>query len=74
MKNKTIQAVGAMVLSVALVSCSNITKQDIGTAGGAVAGGVIGHAIGGSTAGTIIGAAGGALVGNKIGKSMENNN
>jgi osmotically inducible lipoprotein OsmB len=67
----TITAVcGALVLS----GCAtrSLSKQEIGTAAGAVVGGIVGSSItGGSTAGTVAGAAGGALIGNQIGKQLD---
>jgi osmotically inducible lipoprotein OsmB len=58
----------------ALGGCSttSLSKQEIGTAAGAVVGGIVGSSVtGGSTAGTVAGAAGGALVGNQIGKKLD---
>jgi osmotically inducible lipoprotein OsmB len=43
------------------------TMREIGTASGAVVGGLVGNALIGNTAGTLIGAGAGALVGNEIG-------
>lgn len=51
---------------------TNPTKQEIGTATGAVLGGVAGSVLtGGSTLGTVGGAAVGGVVGNQIGKDMD---
>jgi osmotically inducible lipoprotein OsmB len=62
----------AGVLSVAGCSTTSVSKQDVGTATGAVLGGVVGSYItGGSTAGTVAGAAGGAVVGNQVGKKLD---
>ena len=50
------------------------TKQSIGTVGGAIAGGVIGHQIGGGTGRTVATIAGGLLgayVGSEIGASLD---
>jgi len=69
MKRK-ILAVVSFLFIFALTACSNMSQQDksyVGTGVGAVAGGVAGHALFGSTAGTVIGAAGGAVAGNVIG-------
>ena len=44
------------------------TNSQIGTAGGAVLGGVAGNAIFGGTLGTVGGAAAGAVIGNEVGK------
>jgi len=58
----------ATVSLAALAGCSSPpTNAQIGTAGGAVVGGVVGSAIGGPAA-TIGGAAAGALIGNQIAK------
>src|ERR1700730_1471574 len=64
-----------LCLSVAACTADSGPKEVGGTAGGAVAGGVIGNAIGGSAgnrlAGTVIGAAVGGLIGNRIGASLD---
>jgi len=58
-------AIFSLILMTALLGAC--TRQEYGTAGGAVVGGVIGNAVsGGSTAGTVIGAGAGALVGNQV--------
>ena len=55
----------------ALAACSSTpSRQQVGTATGAVVGGVVGAVLtGGSTVGTVAGAAGGALVGRELTKS-----
>ncbi|EKD73189.1 MAG: hypothetical protein ACD_45C00416G0001, partial [uncultured bacterium] len=55
--NKILATAGTAVVSASLLlSGCTWDKQDTGTAVGAVAGGVVGHAVtGGSTAGTIAG-------------------
>lgn len=55
---------------IALTGCSTSpTNAQIGTATGAVLGGVAGNAVfGGSTLGTVGGAAAGAVIGNEVGK------
>lgn len=56
----------------ALAGCSHTpTKQQIGTATGAVVGGAAGAVLTGTTTGTVIGAGAGAVIGSEIGKSME---
>lgn len=50
----------------------NPTRQEIGTAGGAVIGGAVGNAAtGGSTLGTIGGAAVGGVLGNEVGRRRD---
>lgn len=56
-----------IVISFLIVSTSACTNREVGTTGGAVAGGVIGSAVThGSTAGTIAGAVGGGFIGNQL--------
>lgn len=56
----------------AMAGCSHApTKQQIGTATGAVVGGATGAVLTGTTTGAVIGAGAGAVVGSEIGKSME---
>lgn len=53
-----------ILISSLLIACTN---REMGTAGGAVVGGVAGNALtGGSTAGTIVGAVGGGIIGNQL--------
>lgn len=64
----------ALVLGVAsLAGCgTNPSRQQIGTATGAVVGGLVGSSLTfGSTGGTVAGAAVGGVIGNEIGKNME---
>ncbi len=75
---KMIKRLSAILLvamfALGVSACNNITKQDIGAAGGAAGGALIGHAVtGGSTAGTVIGGATGALVGSQVGKQLDKN-
>lgn len=59
----------AVASLIALSGCSTSpTNEQIGTAGGAVLGGVLGNAVLGGTLGTVGGAAAGAVVGNQVGK------
>ena len=59
---------GAFALALLLSGCAHDpTMRDIGTATGAVVGGLVGNALTGSTAGTLVGAGAGALLGNDIG-------
>ena len=65
---KILMSVAAASL-MALSGCgTNPTNAQIGTATGAVLGGVAGSAIFGGTLGTVGGAAAGALIGNEVGK------
>lgn len=73
MKSKLlISTVAAALISLtALTGCaSRPTNAQIGTATGAVVGGVVGDALFGNTVGTVGGAAAGALIGNEIGKKQ----
>lgn len=67
---KLSSAIIAGVLAVSLGACSNTpTRQKIGTVGGAVVGGVVGHAVSdGSDLGTIGGAALGGFIGHEVTK------
>ena len=71
MKSK-LMAAGAVVLGLLGGCSSNPTKQEIGTATGAVVGGAAGAVLtGGSTWGTVGGAAVGGVIGNQVGKEMD---
>jgi osmotically inducible lipoprotein OsmB len=68
MNTKLLMSVAAASL-IALTGCStNPTNAQIGTAAGAVIGGVAGSAVFGGPIGTLGGAAAGAVIGNEIGK------
>jgi len=59
----------AVASLIALTGCgTNPTNAQIGTATGAVLGGVAGNAVFGGTLGTVGGAAAGAVIGNEVGK------
>src|SRR6218665_550420 len=69
---KTILALTAASV-IGLTGCaSNPTSAQVGTGVGAVAGGVVGNAVFGSTLGTVGGAAAVALVGNEVGTRRAN--
>jgi outer membrane lipoprotein SlyB len=63
---KIILAISMLVLSLSITACSGVTRGDVGTVGGGVAGGVIGSAVTRSPVGTIVGAVGGAVAGRAI--------
>ncbi|MGA2891510.1 MAG: RT0821/Lpp0805 family surface protein [Xanthobacteraceae bacterium] len=71
------RSIAAALLAAGVAACSADSgpKEVGGTATGAVAGGLIGNAIGGSTgnrlAGTVMGAAVGGFVGNRIGAALD---
>ena len=68
MNTKILMSVVAAAL-IGLTGCgTNPTNAQIGTATGAVLGGVAGNAVFGSTLGTVGGAAAGAVIGNEVGK------
>ena len=61
----------AAVLAVTLIAlggCSGMTRQEQGTATGAVIGGVAGNVLGGGLLGTAAGAAVGGVVGHEVTK------
>lgn len=69
--NRKYLALIAASVSLGLTGCAT-TPETVGTVGGAVVGGVAGHAIGGGSAlGTIGGAAAGAFVGHEIGEHVD---
>jgi len=71
--NKKLSGVILVVALTALAGCStHPTRQEIGTATGAVLGGAAGAVLtGGSTLGTVGGAAVGGVIGNQIGKDLD---
>ena len=70
--NSTIRTLSLSALVLALASglgaCSNMSRQDKATAGGAVIGGVAGSVL---TGGSPVGAVGGAVVGGVIGHEVQ---
>lgn len=65
-----------ILLSTLLVSCSNMTKQDVGTISGGIAGGLLGSTVGKGSGQLVAIAAGtlaGAYLGGAIGKNMDDN-
>ena len=68
MNTKIFLSVAAAAL-ITLTGCStNPSNAQVGTAAGAVLGGVAGNALFGGTLGTVGGAAAGAVIGNEVGK------
>ena len=67
------QSVLLLVAAMGLAGCSSLpSRQDIGTATGAVVGGVAGAALTGwSTIGTVAGAAAGGVIGNHVGRELD---
>ena len=75
MTHSIFSATCVLTASLALGGCaSNPSIAQIFTGVGAVAGGVVGDAVFGSTLGTIGGAAAGALIGNEGAKKSDRNN
>jgi len=73
--NRQAGVASAIVMLLAAVGCQTLNKKEqgaiIGAAGGAVAGGVIGHATGSTARGAIISAAVGGAAGAIIGHQMD---
>jgi len=73
--NRRAGVASAIVMLLAAAGCQTLNKKEqgaiIGAAGGAVAGGVIGHATGSTARGAIIGAAVGGAAGAIIGHQMD---
>ncbi len=73
------QIVAMMIAGVMLTGCyattGTVSKQDVSTGIGCVAGGVVGSKVGsgsGKTAATILGTLAGCKAGSEIGKNIEN--
>lgn len=66
-RQNSVTAVVAAVL-IGLGGCSGMTRQEQGTATGAVIGGVAGNVIGGGLLGTAAGAAVGGVIGHEVTK------
>lgn len=64
MKKLTLSLMTVILAAGLLCACTN---RQMGTAGGAALGGVVGYGVtGGSAAGTAVGAVGGGLIGNAV--------
>lgn len=71
---KIFTAIVVLICSASLIGCADMSKQDMGTVTGAVAGGLLGSTVGGGSGRIMAIAAGsvaGAVIGNAIGKSMD---
>lgn len=72
---KSLMVLCALAGLIGVSACSEMQHrrgETVGTAGGAVAGGVLGSAVtGGSTLGTVGGAAIGGVVGNRVGEDYD---
>lgn len=75
MKARSTFLIAAVVGAFALVGCAHRppSNAQVGTGVGAVAGGLLGNAVFGSTLGTVGGAAAGALIGNQVGQNSDYN-
>ena len=67
MRKYSVGAVAAALL-IGLGGCAGMSRQDQGTATGAVIGGVAGNVLGGGTLGTLGGAAVGGVIGHEVTK------
>ena len=67
MQKQSVSAISLAVLIV-LSGCSGMSRQDQGTATGAVIGGVAGNVMGGGVLGTAAGAAVGGVIGHEVTK------
>jgi osmotically inducible lipoprotein OsmB len=66
---KNVMIMSTLILALVLSGCTSSQRRDAGIAGGAVVGGLAGHALtGGSAAGTVVGAAVGGVAGNELSK------
>ncbi len=73
MKARNTLLITAVVGAFALGGCAHRppSNAQVGTGVGAVAGGLLGNAVFGSTLGTVGGAAAGALIGNQVGQNSD---
>ena len=73
MKARSTFLIAAVVGAFALGGCAHRppSNAQVGTSVGAVAGGLLGNAVFGSTLGTVGGAAAGALIGNQVGQNSD---
>lgn len=75
MKARSTFLIAAVVGAFALGGCAHRppSNAQVGTGVGAVAGGLLGNAMFGSTLGTVGGAAAGVLIGNQVGQNSDYN-
>lgn len=74
MMKKMVTVFIALMTSFSLVSCADMTKQDVGTLSGGVVGGLLGSQFGGGSGKLLAvgaGALAGAFLGGAIGKNMD---
>jgi len=74
MKTRLWITAAAATAILTLAGCAAGPNEQLGTAGGAVGGAVLGNAIGGNTASTVGGAAVGGFIGNQVGRSADQRN
>lgn len=75
MKTRLWIAAAAATSVMTLAGCAGTgPNQQLGVAGGAVGGALIGNAVGGNAASTVGGAAIGGLIGNEVGKNADQRN
>lgn len=71
---KIVATLMVLITSLSLVGCADMTKQDVGTLTGGVAGGLLGSQFGGGSGKLLAvgaGALAGAFIGGAIGKNMD---
>ena len=75
MKTTSWMTAAAISSLLTLAGCAGTgPNQQLGIAGGAVGGAVLGNAIGGNAASTLGGAAVGGLIGNEVGRNADQRN
>lgn len=75
MRTRSWIAAIAVTSAMTLAGCAGTgPNQQLGVAGGAVGGALLGNAIGGNTAATVGGAAIGGLIGNEVGRNADQRN
>jgi osmotically inducible lipoprotein OsmB len=65
-------AITIAITSLGLAACAeNPSREDVGTAAGAVVGGAVGYGLTNGPVGTVGGAAAGALIGHELGEDSD---